>query len=216
MKLYVALFLVFFIVPQKRIINTQDFDYEFYVSSEKIKKPTREKTYFWYKTGEIHQSTADIGGAVLVDSYLKYYKSKQLAEKGAFDKGLKDGVWKSWYANGNLSTVEKWQKGFRHGDFIAYAENGEKKVEGRYRNHKKHGKWIDYVLQDTLVYKHGILVPEKQKDTVKREPFLKRIFKRKRKDTIQREPFLKRIFKRKKRDTIQKQSKKRKHDAKKT
>ncbi|MFK7748478.1 MAG: toxin-antitoxin system YwqK family antitoxin [Kordia sp.] len=183
MKLSITLFLVFFIVPQKRIINTHDFDYEFYISSEKIKKPKVEKTYFWYKSGEIHQSTADIGGAVLVNTYIKHYKSKQLAEKGIFDKGLKDGVWKNWYKNGNLSKIEKWRKGFRHGDFITYTKNGKKKVEGKYRNHKKHGIWINYVSHDTLVYKKGIIVPKKQKDTIKRAPFLKRIFKRKKKKT---------------------------------
>ncbi|MGH1387347.1 toxin-antitoxin system YwqK family antitoxin [Kordia sp.] len=188
MKLCVTLFLVLLIVPQKRIINTHDFDYEFYISSEKIKKPKVEKTYFWYKSGEIHQSTGDIGGAVLVNAYIKYYKSKQLAEKGVFDKGLKDGVWKNWHKNGSLSKIEKWKKGFRHGDFIIYTENGKKKVEGKYRNHKKHGAWIDYVSQDTLVYKKGILVPKKQKDTIKREPFLKRIFKKKKKKAKKEDP----------------------------
>lgn len=198
MKFYITLFLAFLIVPQKRIINTHDFDYEFYISSEKIKKPKIEKTYFWYKTGEIHQSTADIGGSVLVDTYVKYYKSKQLAEKGIFDNGLKDGIWKNWHKNGKLSKIEKWKNGFRHGDFITYTENGEKILEGKYKNHKKHGAWIDYVSKDTLVYKKGVVIPKKQKDTIKREPFLKRIFKRKKK-------------KAKKED-----SKKKKHNAKNT
>lgn len=216
MKLVFAFFLIFLIVPQKRIINDQNFDHEFYISSEKIKRPKVGKTYFWYRAGEIHRSTADIGGSVLVNDYVKYYKSKQLAEKGVFDNGLKDGLWKSWHENGNLAKIEKWKNGSRHGNFITYTENGEKKVEGTYRNHKKHGTWIDYVSQDTLVYEKGFIIPKKQKDTVKREPFLKRLFKRKRKDTIQREPFLKRIFKRKKKDTIKEKPKNLKRDAKKT
>ena len=181
MRFVCTLFLVLLIVPQKRIINADDFDYEFYISSEKNPKYKLGKTYFWFRSGAIHQSTADAGGPLLVDHYAKFYKSKQLAEKGTFDKGLKDGIWKSWYENGNLSSIEKWKNGFRHGDYISYAENGDKKVEGNYRNHKKHGTWIDYVSKDTLVYKKGIVVPKKVKDTVKRESFFKRIFKRKKK-----------------------------------
>ncbi|WP_052752868.1 toxin-antitoxin system YwqK family antitoxin [Kordia zhangzhouensis] len=216
MKIYITLFLVLCALPQKRIINNQNFDYEFYISLEKKIKPEIGKTYFWYRAGEIHQVTGDIGGAILVNDYIKYYKSKQLAEKGVFDNGLKDGLWKSWYENGNLATTEKWKNGSRHGSFISYTESGEKKEEGMYRNHKKHGTWIDYVSRDTLIYKRGVLVPKKQKDTIKREPFLKRLFKKKRKDTIQRAPFLKRIFKRKRKDTINGNQEKLKRDAKKT
>jgi antitoxin component YwqK of YwqJK toxin-antitoxin module len=181
MKFAYTLFLVFLLVPQKRIINTHDFDYEFYISSEKNQKCKLGRNYFWYKSGAIHQSTADVGGPVLVDGYTKYYKSKQLAEKGTFNDGLKDGIWKSWHENGNLAALEKWKNGLRHGDFILYDAQGAQNVVGTYRNDQKHGTWINYVSKDTLVYKKGNIVPKKLKDTVKRVPFLKRIFKRKKK-----------------------------------
>ena len=49
--------------------------------------------YYWFKSGEIHQSISSSGGFVLHKNYLKYFKSNQLAEEGAFSYGLKDGEW---------------------------------------------------------------------------------------------------------------------------
>ncbi|PTX64075.1 MORN repeat protein [Kordia periserrulae] len=181
MRFVCAFVLIVFLIPQKRIINASDFDYEFYISSEKLKKPKNDKTYFWFKSGKIHQSKADVGGFVLVDEFTKYYKSKQLAEKGTFSDGLKDGVWRSWHENGTVATVETWKNGYRHGDFVQFAKNGNTIEEGRYRNHQKHGTWIQHISQDTLRYKKGVVIPKKEKDTVQKVPFLKRIFKRKKK-----------------------------------
>ena len=181
MRFVCAFVLIVFLIPQKRIINASDFDYEFYISSEKLKNPKNDKIYFWYKGGEIHQSKADVGGFVLINEFTKYYKSKQLAEKGVFSEGLKDGTWKSWYENGAISTIETWKNGRRHGDFFQFAKNGNTIEEGRYRNHQKHGTWIKHVSQDTLRFKKGKLLPKKEKDTVQKVPFLKRIFKRKKK-----------------------------------
>ena len=173
MRFVCAFMLVVLLIPQKRIINTHDFDYEFYVSSEKVKNPKLGKTYFWYRSGEIHQSSADIGGSALVDEFTKQYKSKQLAEKGSFNDGLKDGTWKSWYENGTLSHIEHWKSGRKHGDFISYNKNGEKIAEGTYRNHQKHGTWIQHVSKDTLRYNKGVIVPKKEKDTIKKNPPIK-------------------------------------------
>lgn len=181
MKFILVAFFILIITPQKRIINHQDFDYEFYISQEKIKNPTPNRTYFWYRSGEIHQSTSAIGGDMLVDEYQKFYKTKQLAEKGNFKDGLKHGTWQNWLENGSLQKVEEWRKGVRHGKFILYSNESEKNQEGTYKNGQKQGTWIDYIKKDTLNYSAGKIVPKKVKDTVKRAPFLKRIFKRKKK-----------------------------------
>ena len=80
MKFILTAFFIIILLPQKRIINDQHFDYEFYISQEKVKNPKAHRTYFWYRSGEIHQSVAASGGAPLVDDYHKFYKSQQLAE----------------------------------------------------------------------------------------------------------------------------------------
>ncbi|WP_298423794.1 hypothetical protein [uncultured Kordia sp.] len=179
MKFILTAFLILIITPQKRIINHQNFDYEFYISQETVKNPKENKMYYWYRSGEIHQSSAGIGGAVLVDSYQKFYKSKQLAEKGNFKNGLKHGVWHEWLESGALEKVIHWKKGVLHGKFISYNKKGEKIEEGNYRNGQKQGAWINYDKKDTLSYKSGKIIPEKANDTIKRESFFKRIFKRK-------------------------------------
>ncbi len=49
---------------QKKIIRTKDFDIYFYVSL-KSKKTSKDKNYYWYKSGEIHNSFGDAGGELL-------------------------------------------------------------------------------------------------------------------------------------------------------
>ncbi|MBC8756039.1 hypothetical protein H2O64_15280 [Kordia sp. YSTF-M3] len=181
MKFILTAFFILILLPQKRIINDQNFDYEFYISQEKIKKPKSDRIYYWYRSGEIHQSTSAIGGDILVDNYQKFYKTKQLAEKGNFNDGLKHGTWQNWFENGTLQQVKEWKKGIPHGKFALYTTDGNKIEEGRYKNGQKQGTWIDYIKKDTLHYSSGKIIPKKVKDTLKREPFLKRIFKRKKK-----------------------------------
>jgi antitoxin component YwqK of YwqJK toxin-antitoxin module len=187
MKFIITAFFIIIVTPQKRIINHQNFDYEFYISQEKVKNPKPDRTYYWYRSGEIHQSVSAIGGDVLIDDYQKFYKTKQLAEKGSFKNGLKDGNWQNWLESGMLQKVENWKKGIRHGKFTQYNSKGEKVEEGKYQKGKKQGTWIDYSKKDTLNYSAGKIIPKKVKDTVKREPFLKRIFKRKKKKSSKKE-----------------------------
>lgn len=187
MKLILSFLILLIVTPQKRIINDQDYDYEFFITRKKIKKPSFGKTYYWYKSRQIHTSVSDIGGALLTGEYHKYYKSKQLAEKGTFSKGLKDGIWKNWQENGNLTKVERWKKGTLHGLCTTYNLKGEKVSEGKFKNGRKHGTWIDYITKDTIRYKKGKILPKKLKDTTKREPFLKRLFKRKKKKSSKKQ-----------------------------
>lgn len=189
MKYLLSIVLLFLLVnTQKRIINNTDFDYEFYITNEEVKHPKQGKLYYWYKSGAIHSSRSDIGGSVLHDSYTKYYKSSQLAEKGSFKLGLKDGIWKSWNEQGELQVVETWKKGFKHGIFKQYDSVGKMIVKGHYQNHKQHGTWIDYVKKDTLYYKDGNkIIPKatnKDQDGKEKESFFKRLFKKKEKDPI--------------------------------
>lgn len=182
MKFILTAFFILILLPQKRIIHDQYFDYEFYISQEKVKNPKADRTYFWYRSGEIHQSVAAIGGDLLVDDYQKFYKTKQLAEKGNFSDGLKHGTWQNWFENGTLQQVKEWKKGIPHGKFTLYTTNGNKIEEGNYKNGQKHGIWINYIQKDTLQYSSGKIIPEKVKDTLQRESFLKRIFTRKKKN----------------------------------
>jgi len=187
---YLSILLLFILVtPQKRIVNNSDFDYEFYITQDEVKYPKEGRIYYWYKSGQIHHSKSAIGGSVLHDSYTKYYKSSQLAEKGNFKLGLKDGVWRTWNEEGELQVVVAWKKGVKNGKFMQYDAEGNMTVKGQFQNHKQHGTWVDYVKKDTLYFKDGNKIDPKATSKDKdgkeqKESFFKRLFKKKEKDPV--------------------------------
>ncbi len=160
---------------QKKVIRTQDFDIECYVSLKKQSSFNANKMYYWFKSGEIHSSVASAGGFVLHSDYTKYYRSNQLAEKGSFNYGLKNGLWKDWYTNGQLKQIVGWKNGVKNGKFATYDSIGNATQKGAYNNNIKTGAWIDLKTNDTIVYKKGeVFNPETEK-----ESFFKRLFKKK-------------------------------------
>ena len=139
------------------------------------------RTYYWYKSNEIHESKGGYGGHLLHNTYTKYFITNELQEQGKFVFGLKDGEWKEWYQNGQLKSVTNWVKGQRSGGYWFYNDEGELLTRGKYQQDKKKGKWINYVSKDTIVYKQGKPFVKKKKDTTQKESFFKRIFKKREK-----------------------------------
>ena len=158
---------------QKRMVREKGFDIECYISLKKLNSFNEDKVYFWFKSGEIHQSLSNIGGYVLHSSFLKYYRGNQLAEKGTFDFGLKTGVWESWYENGKLKLQEQWTDGYKDGEVSTYDADGHLVLKGKYRNNLKVGRWINYKTKDTTYYKKDFKLKEKP------ESLLHHILKRK-------------------------------------
>lgn len=202
---------------QKRIIRNKKFDIECYISPKKVVYLNNKKTYFWFKTGEIHQSQANIGGSVLHDVYVKYYRSNQLAEKGIFNYGVKIGVWKSWHENGRLKSREIWKNGFLDGLYSEFDSEGLLTIEGKYRNNLKVGRWINYKTKDTTYIKNDTVYTEKprtfiheifrKKDSVeKAEIKFERLTKRKN-DSIKRVKTKQENFIKKRNDSINKAQK---------
>ncbi|WP_452602795.1 toxin-antitoxin system YwqK family antitoxin [Pontimicrobium sp. MEBiC06410] len=182
---------------QKKIIRSGEFDIECYVSLKQISSLDKDKDYYWFKSGEVHSSRYDVGGYVLHKTYSKFYKSNQLAEKGEFVFGLKNGFWKTWYKNGQLKAVITWHKGEKNGDYITYDKAGNTIEKGRYRKNNKTGIWVNLQTKDTTIYKKGIL---HIKDETSKNSFFNRLFKKKNKES-KKEGFFKRLFKKKKKPT---------------
>ncbi|RED44699.1 toxin-antitoxin system YwqK family antitoxin [Seonamhaeicola aphaedonensis] len=151
---------------QKRIVRQNGFDTECYISSKKLNRFDANKTYFWFKSGGIHQSLGNVGGSVLHESYQKYYRSNQLAEKGTFIFGLKTGVWKIWNENGQLLLEEHWNEGLRNGKSITYDNKGKLAAIGNYRNNTKVGRWINYKTKDTTYHKKDSIYTEKPRSII--------------------------------------------------
>lgn len=145
-------------------ISDKNFRYEFYTTSKKI-KPHKNKTYFWFKGGLIHEAEYGVAGEVLNGSFKKYFHSNQLAEQGVFKKGLKVGLWKSWYENGKIETNQIWKSGQKNGVFLKYNSSGEIVEKGSYKRNLKHGLWIDMIKNDSITYKKGAVFLKKAKLT---------------------------------------------------
>lgn len=155
----------------KRVTDA-NFKYEFYTTGVNV-KVKKGLQYYWFKGGAIHSAQSGISGELLNDKFSKLYLGNQLAEQGQFENGLKDGLWKTWYENGNLQSVENWKKGLRHGGCLLYDVNGTLLEKGNYKNNGKHRLWIDYQKKDTIVYRNGSVFIKKQKLTKEEKAALK-------------------------------------------
>lgn len=82
---------------KKRITDTE-FRYEFYTTKKEV-SAKQDRLYYWFKGGAIHSSEYGVSGELLDGEFEKFYLNNQLAEKGEFKKGLKEGLWKTWHCN---------------------------------------------------------------------------------------------------------------------
>lgn len=94
------------------------------VEDSQLKKYNSEKYYYWFKSQKVLNTQGGSSGSLLHGDYESFYKNNQLAEKGAFTKGLKNGIWKSWNQNGVLIHQENWSKGTQIGKQFYYSEEG--------------------------------------------------------------------------------------------
>lgn len=161
---------------QKKIIRSGDYNIECYVSLKEKKVFNDHKVYYWFKSGEIHTSMASVGGKVLHSKYSKFYRSNQLAEQGAFDYGLKNGLWKNWREDGTLKEIVEWKRGLLDGEFTSFDSFGNPLEKGNYKRNLKTGTWVNLKTKDTITYDKGTLLTKEKEG---KKSFLKRLFKKK-------------------------------------
>ncbi len=177
---------------KKRITDTK-FRYEFY-TTKNTPDVKEQRVYYWFKGGAIHSSENGIAGELLHNEYEKFYLSNQLAEKGAFAEGLKNGIWKTWHQNGNLDSKQDWSNGLKNGSYFSYDANGKLMESGRYRRGKKHGRWINFLSKDTIQYKNDkvfVKAPKKTKEQRKLEKETKKAADSLKKENKKKEKALK-------------------------
>ena len=153
---------------QKKTVRQDGYDIECYIELKEPNSLNSHKMYYWFKSGQIHQSLSTIGGYVLHGNFVKYYRSNQLAEKGNFSHGLKTGIWRSWHENGLIKEQEIWKNGYKQGNYYNYNSKGELILAGSYRRNKKIGRWINYTTKDTIYYKKGVEFDKKPLNLIQR------------------------------------------------
>ncbi len=184
----------------KRSFSDENYTYEFYIDlSNKNIRVKSKRVYYWYKSDKIYKNTFGIGGKVLHGEYIKRnLTDKTLLEKGNFKYGLKNGVWKEWFQNGNLAKIVFWKKGVLNGIYKEFDTIGAISLKGHYKNGLKTGNWINYIKKDTIYYSHNII---KEKKTIRAT--LKSIFNKKNKSKKVTKPkskkhhFFKKLFQKK-------------------
>jgi hypothetical protein len=142
-------------------ISDKDFRYEFYTSDKKV-TPKKNKTYYWFKGGLIHEAQGGIAGDVLNDKFIKMYHNNQLAEQGEFKNGLRVGEWKTWHQNGVLASTKEYSKGLRCGKYSKYNERGNLVENGKFRSDLKTGKWTNAESKEITTYREGAIVKQKE------------------------------------------------------
>ena len=147
-----------------------DYDYHIYMKDKSIKYEDT-LTYFWFKSQKIHSSQGNAGGKVLHGDYLAYYKNGQLAMRGQFEKGLKEGEWKEWREDGSIKRICTYSNGSLHGDFCEFDETGNTVHDGVYKKGIEKEKGSESKNVD-----------EKEKEEIEEEGFFKRIFKKEEKN----------------------------------
>lgn len=90
-----------------------------------VRRFSKDKFYYWYKSQLVLSTQGGASGTLLDGIFEAFYTNKQLAKKGAFFKGLKDGEWLYWRMDGTLIKTEIWKNGILNGAERLYNEEGK-------------------------------------------------------------------------------------------
>ncbi|MBD79062.1 MAG: hypothetical protein CL840_09100 [Crocinitomicaceae bacterium] len=87
-----------------------------------------------------------------VKKTIQYYKNGNIKIEGEFnDDGKREGMWKSYYENGQPWSIGEYQNGKQHGINRVYFPNGSVRYEGNWENDLKTGTWNFYDEKGGLV-----------------------------------------------------------------
>jgi len=79
-------------------------------------------------------------------------ESLQKIQEGNYFKGKKEGIWKTYYVNGNLKSEISYKDGEKYGFAKIYYENGKLAEEGMWLKDKWVGKYKSYYSNGKLSY----------------------------------------------------------------
>ena len=114
--------------------------------------------YHWYKNNELHTTMGDYTGQLLHGEFMGMTKENELLIKGYFDKGLKEGTWKSWFPDGQYHELAEYDEGVLDGDYRKYTDSGRLLQEGKYKKGAFFGELYHYEhqqLDSVTIYKKG-------------------------------------------------------------
>ncbi|MCB0761425.1 MAG: hypothetical protein KDC12_07890 [Flavobacteriales bacterium] len=71
-----------------------------------------------------------------------FYSDGKMKIEGSFENGKRQGVWTSYYQNGQIWTINVYDQDTNHGEYIMYNSDGTVKLKGQYDHGEETGTWI--------------------------------------------------------------------------
>jgi antitoxin component YwqK of YwqJK toxin-antitoxin module len=87
--------------------------------------------------------------------YLEVYANDKIKIEGRKKDNLREGVWFSYFENGNKWSETAYKNGLKNGTSIVNYPNGKIHYKGQYKNDKKTGNWYFYKVNGTLDYEEN-------------------------------------------------------------
>lgn len=78
------------------------------------------------------------------------HPNQNLKSLGYLKNGQKQGLWISWYENGERESDIEWDKDQYHGIFRCWFSNGKPKVVGQTQDGEVNGEWKNYYTNGQL------------------------------------------------------------------
>ncbi|MFT5183322.1 MAG: antitoxin component YwqK of YwqJK toxin-antitoxin module [Flavobacteriales bacterium] len=72
------------------------------------------------------------------------FDNQSIKIEGALEAGEKDGLWISYYDDGQIWTKNTYKSGVLEGSYEMFNRNGKPKLEGHYKAGKESGIWKVY------------------------------------------------------------------------
>lgn len=106
---------------------------------DEIEFKNNNPTYISYWDEQGNKTVSDGNG-----TYISYYENGSVFTEGNIKDGLKDGVWKTYYENGEISQTSMYVRSELNGLQQTWYPSGNINVEGEMQNNKRVGEWNWY------------------------------------------------------------------------
>lgn len=151
------------VIPSK---DSTIITHVYVLEKKRYKFPQRK--YYWYHQNKINVNTGTYMKNPLHGKHYVFDAENKLICQGKHNHGLRKGIWKRWYSNGELAMTNRYVLGRDFAKTYKYDTSGQLVSIEKYKKDQLHGKQR-YFVEDSVVckkYKKGIL-SEKQDKTHK-------------------------------------------------
>lgn len=135
------------------LISSLMFFYVACQSPERELVPTHSEMVDIWDNGhpKLVRLFAEIDGEPEAIREIQYHSNGVKSLEGPLLNGERNGLWQSWYEDGNLWSEGNFEKGKRQGKAVVYHPNGRKMLEGQYTDDQRTGLWHSWDEDGNLI-----------------------------------------------------------------